>query len=62
MKATSQGRRFMQWPLEKCASLPDTTDTRELLISMETQTHLHIECQCLNLREQRRHLPTQLGK
>eukprot|EP00965_Chrysotila_dentata_P063673 2109691-Pleurochrysis_carterae.AAC.1 len=26
------------------------------------ETHLHIEWQCLNLRKQRRHLPTQLGK
>eukprot|EP00965_Chrysotila_dentata_P227353 6195963-Pleurochrysis_carterae.AAC.1 len=36
--------------------------TRELLILTETQTHLHIGWQCLNLREQRRHLPTQLRK
>eukprot|EP00965_Chrysotila_dentata_P028718 954301-Pleurochrysis_carterae.AAC.1 len=26
------------------------------------ETHLHITWQCLNLRQQRRHLPTQLGK
>eukprot|EP00965_Chrysotila_dentata_P125518 4149759-Pleurochrysis_carterae.AAC.1 len=51
MKATSQGRKFKQWPLEKCASLANTTDTRELLISTETQTHLLIEWQCLNLRD-----------
>eukprot|EP00965_Chrysotila_dentata_P009677 315256-Pleurochrysis_carterae.AAC.1 len=36
--------------------------TRELLISTEAQAHLHHEWQCLTLREQRRHLPTQLGK
>eukprot|EP00965_Chrysotila_dentata_P137204 4538205-Pleurochrysis_carterae.AAC.1 len=60
MKATSQGRKFMRWPLEKCASLTDTTGTRELLMSMEP--HLHITWQCLNLRKQRRHLPTRLGK
>eukprot|EP00965_Chrysotila_dentata_P213557 6187693-Pleurochrysis_carterae.AAC.1 len=37
----------MRWLLEKCASLADTTDTRELLISTETQTHLHIAWQWL---------------
>eukprot|EP00965_Chrysotila_dentata_P011770 386069-Pleurochrysis_carterae.AAC.1 len=60
MKATSQGQKFIRWLLEKCASLTDTTGTRELLMSMET--HSHIEWQCLNLRKQRKHLPTQLGK
>eukprot|EP00965_Chrysotila_dentata_P129752 4289193-Pleurochrysis_carterae.AAC.1 len=35
---------------------------REFLISTETQTHLHLEWQRLNVREQRRHLPMQLGK
>ena len=55
----------MRWPLEKCASLVNADAgpvTREFLISTETQTHLHLEWQCLTLREQRRHLPTQLGK
>eukprot|EP00965_Chrysotila_dentata_P062483 2070287-Pleurochrysis_carterae.AAC.1 len=55
----------MQWPLEKCASLVNADAdpvTRKLLISTEKQTHLHLEWQCSTLREQRRHLPTQLGK
>eukprot|EP00965_Chrysotila_dentata_P120452 3982808-Pleurochrysis_carterae.AAC.1 len=60
MKATSKGRKFMRWLLEKCASLAVTTGTHELLMSMET--HLPITWQCLNLRKQRRQLPTQLGK
>eukprot|EP00965_Chrysotila_dentata_P045793 1521927-Pleurochrysis_carterae.AAC.1 len=54
----------MRWPLEKCTSLVYADAgpvTRELLISTETQTHLKLEWQCLTLREQQRHLPTQLG-
>eukprot|EP00965_Chrysotila_dentata_P141810 4687281-Pleurochrysis_carterae.AAC.2 len=27
MKAKSQKNKFLRWPLEKCASLADTTDT-----------------------------------
>eukprot|EP00965_Chrysotila_dentata_P003399 110590-Pleurochrysis_carterae.AAC.1 len=50
----------MQRPLEKCASLADTIGARELLMSMET--HSHIEWQCLYLRKKQRHLPTPLGK
>eukprot|EP00965_Chrysotila_dentata_P092675 3059044-Pleurochrysis_carterae.AAC.1 len=56
----------MRWPLEKCASLANADAgpvARELLISKtQTQTHLHLEWQCLTLREQRQHLPTQLRK
>ena len=55
----------MRWSLERCASLVNADAepvTREFLISTETQTHLHPIWQCLTLREQRRHLPTQLGK
>eukprot|EP00965_Chrysotila_dentata_P240684 6203850-Pleurochrysis_carterae.AAC.2 len=55
----------MRWPLEKCASLANADAgpvILELLISTEAQTHLHLEWQCLTLREQRRHPPTQLAK
>eukprot|EP00965_Chrysotila_dentata_P062538 2071881-Pleurochrysis_carterae.AAC.2 len=44
----------MQWPLEKCASLTNAYAgpvTRELLVSTETQTHLHLNWQCLTFRE-----------
>eukprot|EP00965_Chrysotila_dentata_P007248 235195-Pleurochrysis_carterae.AAC.1 len=55
----------MRWPLEKCASLVNADvnpATRELLISTETQTHMHSEWQCLTLREQRRHLRRSSGR
>eukprot|EP00965_Chrysotila_dentata_P106015 3501286-Pleurochrysis_carterae.AAC.1 len=59
--AARRARMRWRWPLEKCASLADTTGTRELL-KMSMETHLHVTWQCLNLRKQRRHLPTQIGK
>eukprot|EP00965_Chrysotila_dentata_P088159 2910951-Pleurochrysis_carterae.AAC.2 len=63
MKPILQGQKFIRWPLEKRAILADADPVKcELLISTETQVHLHIGLQRLNLREQRRQLSTQLGK